>query len=287
MAKASGLSQSTVSQMRTWFLLLPLLVHCLKNGIRAADLLEDGLDGGGPDEGLGVGVVGGEERFDRRDEVGDAVEDGAADGLVGEFAKPVLDEVEPGAPGRGEVQVEARVPGEPSVDVAVRVGAVVVDDQMQLAVTGELAIEEAQELQELLMAVPRQALADDAAVERAERGEQGRRAVALVVMGHRAGATALDREARLGAIQGLDLALLINAQHDRLLRRVEVEPDDVGQLLAEPRIVRQLEGADTVRLQAVSVPDALYGGRPGPWRCGSSSASAPAAWSASSRARSP
>ena len=70
-----------------------VLVHCLKNGFTPADFLEDRVDRGGPDEWLGVVVVGGEERFDRLDEVGDAVKDAAADRFVGELAKPALDEV--------------------------------------------------------------------------------------------------------------------------------------------------------------------------------------------------
>jgi hypothetical protein len=32
----------------------------------------------------------------------------------------------------------------------------------------------------------------------------------------------------LGAIQRLDLRLLIHAQHDRVLRRIQIQPDDVG-----------------------------------------------------------
>ena len=79
--------------------------------------------------------------LDRGDQVGDAVEDAAADRLVGELAEPALDEVEPRARGRGEVQVEARVLGKPGVDVGVLVGAVVVDDQVQLELAGELAVE--------------------------------------------------------------------------------------------------------------------------------------------------
>ena len=89
----------------------------------------------------------------------------------------------------------------------------------------------------------------DAAVEHVERGEQGGGAVALVVVGHRAGAAGLHRQARLGAVERLDLALLVDAQHQRLLGRVEVQPDDVGQLLGEARVVGELERSHPVRLR--------------------------------------
>jgi hypothetical protein len=64
---------------------------------------------------------------DRRDEVGDAGEHAAADGLVGQLAKEPLDEIQPRAGGRREVQVKARVLGQPLRDVRVLVGGVVVD----------------------------------------------------------------------------------------------------------------------------------------------------------------
>ncbi len=99
--------------------------------------------------------MGGEELVDRGDQVGDAVEDAAADRFVGQLAEPALDEVEPGARGRGEVEVEAGVFGEPGVDVGVFVGAVVVEDQVQLSLARKLAVECAQELEELLVAVAR------------------------------------------------------------------------------------------------------------------------------------
>ena len=77
------------------------------------------------------------------------------------------------------------------------------------------------------MAVPLHALADDLAGGDVEGGEQRRGAVALVVVRHGAGAALLQRQPGLRAVERLDLALLVDAQHQRLVRRVEVEADDV------------------------------------------------------------
>ena len=44
-----------------------------------------------------------------------------------------------------------------------------------------------------------------------------------------------------------------------IVGRIQVGPDDVGQLLNEGRVFRQLEHRDAARLQAVRVPDALDG----------------------------
>ena len=49
------------------------------------------------------------------------------------------------------------------------------------------------------------------------------------------------RERRLRPGQRLDLGLLVHAQHDRGLGRVQVQPDDVVDLVHEQRVVGQLE----------------------------------------------
>jgi len=59
----------------------------------------------------------------------------------------------------------------------------------------------------------------------------------------------------LGAIQRLDLTLLIHTQHHGLLGRIQVQPDHVGHFLEELRIARQLESLHPVRLQLVGLPD--------------------------------
>ena len=46
---------------------------------------------------------------------------------LGELGEEALDGIEPGAGGRGEVEGEARVPGEPGLDLGVLVGGVVVE----------------------------------------------------------------------------------------------------------------------------------------------------------------
>src|SRR5580700_1098108 len=81
--------------------------------------------------------------------------------------------------------------------------------------------------------MPRHAFADDLASGDVERREQGRRSVSLVVVGHRAGAALLQRQSRLRAIERLDLALLVDREHQPLVRRVEIKPDDVLYLRAE------------------------------------------------------
>ena len=108
------------------------------------------------------------------------------------------------------------------------------------------------------MAVALHVAADDGAVEHVERGEQRGGAVALVVVGHGAEPPLLHRQAGLGAVERLDLALLVDRQHDGVRRRIDVEADDVAQLVDELRIVGELELPPAVRLQPVRLPDAPH-----------------------------
>ena len=101
------------------------------------------------------------------------------------------------------------------------------------------------------MAVALHVAADDGPVEDVERSKQGRGAMALVVVRHGAEPALLQRQARQGAIESLDLALLVERKHDGLGRRIDIEPNHVVQLVDEVRIVRELELPITVRLKPV------------------------------------
>jgi hypothetical protein len=72
--------------------------------------------------------------------------------------------------------------------------------------------------------------------------------VTEVVVGHGAGLARLERQPRLGGVERLDLGLLVDREHDRVLGRVDVQTDDVLELGGELGIRRALEGPDTMRL---------------------------------------
>ncbi len=157
--------------------------------------------------------------------------DPATDGFVVQFAKPALDQVEPTGTGRDKVEHEAGMALQPRSHVRMLMSAVIIHDQMEGNLTGELLVEGAQELEELLMPMPLLALTDHLSLQRLQSGEQGGDAVALVVVGHRPTTPIFNGQAGLGPIQRLDLALLVHAQHDRFLRRIQVQPDHVGHFL--------------------------------------------------------
>src|SRR5665647_677822 len=159
------------------------------------------------------------------------------------------------------MQVEPGMLGEPGLHVLVVVGGVVVQNHMNRNAFGHFLVYCAQELEELFVAVLVHARADHGAIQGVECGEQRGGAVPLVVAGSRARPALGHRQRSLGAIERLDRGLLVHAQHHSLLRRVQVEPDDVDELLLEGRVVGELERLDQVRLEATPGPDPLHGGR--------------------------
>src|ERR1700730_11634893 len=113
---------------------------------------------------------------------------------------------------------------------------------------------------------------DHGSVEDVRGGKERGRAVAFVIMGHGSALARLQRQARLGPIESLNLALLVDGDDHGVSWRGPVETDDVLDLHGELRIVGALEGSKPMRLQAIGLPQTLDGGaqrdadRLGQWR---------------------
>ena len=93
---------------------------------------------------------------------------------------------------------------EPRAHLRVLVRGVVVEDGVNLAAGRHRGLDGVEEADKLLVAVPLHVPADHGAVEHVQRGEERGGAVPLVVVGHRAGAALLHRQAGLGAVERLD-----------------------------------------------------------------------------------
>lgn len=188
----------------------------------------------------------------------DASEAVAPDAIGGDIAEPALHHIEPGTGGGDEVNVEAGMLRKPRLDLGMLVRAEVVGDQMQIKIRRGLLINEPQELQPFLMSMPFHAGPDQLAAGHLHRREQRRRAMPPVVVRHRPATTLLERQARLGAIQGLNLALLVHTEHDGVLGRKQVQAHHVDQFLNEPLVFAKLERANPMRGQFMGLPDAMH-----------------------------
>ena len=91
-----------------------------------------------------------------------------------------------------------------------------------------------------------------------EGGVQRQRAVPEVLEAMALGAPGRQRQHRILAVQRLDRGLLVHAEHRRMLRRVQVQPDHVGRLGLEVRIVGGQVAFEPMRLDAVLGPDARH-----------------------------
>ena len=187
----------------------------------------------------------------------DGSEDAALQALLGELGEVALHGVEPRAGGGRELEGEPLVAGEPGENRGMLVSGIIVENDMDGFTLRDLGLDGIQEADELLMAVSLHAAADDLAFQDVESGKERDCSVALIVMGHCSGTPFLQGQAGLGSVQSLNLALFIHREHDGVLRRIDIEPDDVAQRRGELRIVGELELLDLGRLKTVGAPDAL------------------------------
>src|SRR4051795_9391775 len=102
--------------------------------------------------------------------------------------------------------------------------------------SGDIALDIVEELAKLACSVARHAMADDRprfyirfGVDRGdERRKQRRRAVALIIMGASLDLSGPHRQKRLRAVERLDLALFVDADHQRFLRWSQIKTDNVA-----------------------------------------------------------
>src|SRR5665213_2321937 len=99
------------------------------------------------------------------------------------------------------------------------------------------------------------ASADHAPIGGVERREKRSGSVAFVIMSHGLTATLFYRQTGLGAIEGLNLTLLIAAQDNGVLRRRKVESHDIFELLGKVSVVGELEGFRPMWFQPMGCPD--------------------------------
>src|SRR5215469_16736005 len=224
------------------------------------DSRDDRIWVSGPDEGLWVLVGLGEEALDGGLEIDERSEHTALEPASAELGKEALDGIEPGGRGWRVMEHKAGMSIEPDPHPGVLVAAVVVEDHVDDLASRDLGLDRIEKADEFLMPVALHAAADDLAVEHVEGGEQSGGAVALVVMGHRPAPAGFQRQPGLGAVERLDLRFLVDRQHHRVRRRIDVEPDDVIELGGELRIARQLELPHPMRLEPVRPPDPLHRG---------------------------
>ncbi len=194
------------------------------------------------------------------DQLLDATKYSAAQAIFGQVTEEALHHVQLRAADRREVHTKAGMTVEPALAPGMFVSGVVIHDHMDQFVFGNDVIDGAQELEPFLMAVPVVAHRDYLAFKRVQAGEQLGLTIALVIVGYGSAAAFLHRQPGLAAVQGLNPALLVIAQHHGMLGRIQMQACDVLQFFLELRIAAELERPHLMRLQAMGTPDASHAG---------------------------
>ena len=122
---------------------------------KSGDLGEDFVSSFGPDEWFGRPVADGQILPNGGFQRARAAMGAALDLLLGQRGEPALDQVEPRRAGRGEMHMKPRMAGQPSAHARRLVGAVVVENQMNVEVRRDLRVDRVEKLQELLTATGR------------------------------------------------------------------------------------------------------------------------------------
>jgi hypothetical protein len=153
------------------------------------------------------------------------------------------------------VHLEAGMRHQPALDGRRLVGRGVSHDQVHVQFPGHGLVDAGQELLELDRAVPRGHLGNHLAACHLQRRVQVGGAMAGVVVAAAPGDPSQQWQDRRGAVQRLDARLLVRAQHHRRIRRVQVQPDHVADLVDELRVGRQLPRLVQVGREPKRPPD--------------------------------
>ena len=100
-------------------------------------------------------------------------------------------------------------------------------------------------------------LADHRAGLDVQRCKQRRGAVTPTVVGASFGLPGLHRQQWRGAVKGLDLGLLVDAEHHGMVGRIDIQADDVSDLFDQQRVRRSVEFRKFLDRIDASVPAEL------------------------------
>jgi len=147
------------------------------------------------------------------------------------------------------MEIEPRMTPQPECYTRMFVGFIIVHDQMQLQPRWSFAIYLLKKTNKLLVPMPQHTVTDHFPVEHVEGRKQRGRPVPFVIVCLRPTAPLLHRQSRLGSIQSLSLAFLIDTQNQDLIRRVQIKTHHILQFLNKMLVSADLERLDQMGLR--------------------------------------
>ena len=129
-------------------------------------------------------------------------------------------------------------------DFGMFVSGVVVADEVDIELGGNLGLDLAQEGQPLLMAMTRGSMSKDFAREIVQGGKQGHSYVTVVIVGLGADMTLAQGQIGLIELEGLILVFFIIIEKESKIRGVEIEVNYVAEFLFKGEIFGKFEASE-------------------------------------------
>ncbi len=130
------------------------------------------------------------------------------------------------------MELEAGMPFCPCFYGSMMVLRIVITNQVNLFAGRRAPVDQVQKADPLLMLVLYHAGADDLSIGDIESYEEGCGPIEPVVMGHGLAVSQFQRQARLGAVQRLDLTPFIPREDDAMFCRAPLKTYDIFQLFS-------------------------------------------------------
>ena len=205
-----------------------------------------------------VGGVGVDVATEFASQVRDRGENAAGDDLAFDLGEPDLDLVEPRGIRRGEVKLHARMLLQEVANELGFVGREVVEDDMNLLPGRAQRYHFFEEGNEVAAGVAGRGSSVHAAGLGVQRGIQRKRSMPVVLEAVTLGSSRRKRQNGIEPIQGLDGGFLIDAEHGGMLRRPQIQADNVGRFAFELRIVAGQVTLQAMGFQASFFPDPMH-----------------------------
>jgi len=192
-------------------------------------------------------------------QVGDGSENATGNDLTFDLSEPDLDLVQPGRIGRGEVKLHARMLCEELSNRLRFMSGEVVENDMNLLPRRAQGYDFIQESKEITTGVPGRGFSVHPAGFGVQRGIERKRAMAVVLEPMTLGASRRQRQNGVEPIQSLDRGLLVDAEDRGVLRRIQVQSENIGRFAFELGIVAGQVTLQAMGFQAGFFPDPMHG----------------------------
>lgn len=136
---------------------------------------------------------------------------------------------------------------------------IVVEDEMHVQLRWDRRLNRVEKRAELTAALPLVQLPDHLARLHVQGRKQRSRPVTPIVVRAPLDLPGAHRQQWPCAVQCLNLGFLIHAQHQRFVRRIHVQANNIPDFLDKERVLREFEGFGPMRLQPEGSPDTADG----------------------------